>query len=117
MKKNLLFGIAALSLMTILPGCAAFHTGTMSGSAALNSGNFSYVSHDLTGTSTATYIFGIGGMGKQSLVDVAKRDMLRTPLKNNQALANVNVSFKNTVILGVYSEKKCIVTADIVEFK
>lgn len=89
----------------------------MQSSAALNSANFSYTGH-LEGKSTATYIFGIGGMTKRTLVDDARENMLsKNPLKSNQALANLTVNWKRSYILGfVYSTLSCVVTADVVDF-
>jgi len=97
----------------------AFHAGSLSGSAALSSANFDYVQKGVSGSSSAVYILGIGGMAKQKMADEARVDMLKAhPLKANQALANVAVDYKNTLILGtLYRRLTVNVTADIVEFK
>lgn len=90
----------------------------MQSSAALSSANFSYVTN-VKGESSATYVFGIGGLNKETLVDDAqKRMILSNPLKKNQAIANLTVNFKKTYIyFGVITIVKCVVTADIVEFE
>ena len=100
-----------------LTSCAASHSGIFTGSAALSSANFTYTKKEVTGRSTATYILGIGGLAKQTLVDQAKQAMLtNNELKNGEALANVSVNFKNATYLFVYHTVTCIVTADIVAF-
>jgi hypothetical protein len=90
----------------------------MENSASLNSANFSYAKQNIIGKSQATYVLGIGGLAKETLVNEAKQNMLtENPLKNNQTLANLTVNLKKSYYLGVYSTVKCTVTADIVEFK
>ena len=70
-----------------------------------------------SGTASTTKIFGLGGLAKNALVLDAKKDLLQnSPLKEGQALANVTVDFKNSIIFFVITEK-VTVTADIVEFK
>lgn len=77
-----------------------------------------YKKQNIVGESTATYVLGIGGEGRQSLIMEAKKNMLKDNLLlANQALANVSVSYKTTHFLGfLATEVKCIVSADVVEF-
>ncbi len=118
MKKNILKSIFAFTIAIFISSCAAFHSGYMTNSAALSSANFSYVKQNIKGQSTATYVLGIGGLEKVTLVDNAKQQMLATnPLKSNQALANLTVNFKYSFYFGVFSSVNCTVTADVVEFK
>ena len=117
MKNYFLKSVIALSCAFLISSCA-FHTGYMSNSASLSSANFSYVKRNLQGESTATYIFGIGGLGKQTLVDDARIMIINNnPLKDNQTFANITVNFKSSFYLGVVSTVTCTITADIVEFK
>lgn len=112
--RNGIYVLVTIVGMSLLSSCA-LHSGTIGSSTSLSQANFKYVAHDLKGVSSATYVLGIGGI-KRSLVDQAKRRMLESsPLKSNQAIANVNVNFKASNF-GVYSRVKCIVTADVVEF-
>lgn len=115
MKKVLSFALVVI----LFTSCMAFHAGSTSGSAALSSANFDYVQKNITGSSSAVYIFGFGGMAKDRMVSQAKDDMLKKhPLQSNQALANVTVDVKNTLIFGtVYRQFTVNVTADVVEFK
>ena len=113
MKK--LFLLLILSIL--LTGCGAVLGGSFSGSAALSQKNFSYI-RNVKGSSQATYILGIGGLSREGLAKEAKEEMLsKTPLKDNQAIANVTVDYKTSNFLGIYATVKCVITADIVEFK
>ena len=118
MNKSILKTTLIVFTAILLTSCSAGHTGYMSSSASLSSANFSYVKQNIKGEATATYILGIGGLAKETLVDDAKQNMLaQNQLKNNQTLANLTVNFKISRYLGFYATAKCIVTADIVEFK
>ncbi|WP_299818103.1 DUF6567 family protein [uncultured Pontibacter sp.] len=116
--NKLLKSFGALLIAVTFSSCAAFHSGDMASSASLNSANFSYAKQSIKGESTATYVFGIGGMAKESLVANAKQQMLASnPLSANQALANVTVSYKSSLYVGLlYRTVTCTVTADVVEF-
>jgi hypothetical protein len=115
MKSKQYIFIVIVSLF--LSGCAATHSGYMSSSTSLSSANFTYV-NSIRGESTATYILGIGGLSKETLVDDAQKNMfISGPLKKNQAIANLTVNFKNSYfIFGVFATVTCVVTADVVEF-
>lgn len=119
MKKVILKSFFAISIAIFITGCAAIHDGYMANSASLSSNNFSYVKMNVQGTSTATYVLGIGGLAKETLVNDAKQQLLASnPLKSNQTLANLTVNYKNSRYLGVlFMTVKCTVTADVVEFK
>lgn len=118
MKQKFFYLIAVLSISSILTGCIATHVGNMAGSASLDSPNFMYKKQNISGEATATYVLGIGGQARQSLISEAKKSMLKeNPLLKNQALANVTVSFKTTYFLGfIVITVKCDVSADVVEF-
>lgn len=109
---------SAIALMLLLVSCAASHYGGMANSAALSSANFSYVKQNIKGESQATYVLGIGGLAKESLINEAKQNMMaQNPLKDNQALANITVSFKGSSYFIFFGTMKCNVSADVVEFK
>ena len=117
--KNLFSKIALVVFAsTLLTSCMATHAGYITNSAALSSANFEYVSNNIGGVEQVTYILGIGGMAKETLVANAKMNMLsRNALSANQALSNVSVNFKTQYTLGLIVTVTCTVTADIVEFK
>ncbi|MFM1961205.1 MAG: hypothetical protein RLZZ172_50 [Bacteroidota bacterium] len=101
-----------------IQSCVAVHSGSMSNSASLSAPNFSYVKQGVSGESSATYILGIGGLSRQTLVADAKNSMLKEyTLKDNQALSNLTVNFKTSNYFGVFQTVQCFVTADIVQFK
>jgi hypothetical protein len=118
MKKNIFTATFVILFAVLLTSCSALHQGYMANSASLSSANFSYVRNNIKGESTATYILGIGGLAKETLVNDAKQRMLTdNPLKNNQALANLTVNFKTSAYFIFYTTCTCTVTADVVEFK
>jgi hypothetical protein len=101
-------------------GCSASYDSFVVGSSAVLRLNFcANVKQNIKGEATATYVLGIGGLAKETLVDNAKQQMLAsTPLKSNQTLANLTVNFKSSFYLGVlFRTVTCTVTADVVEFK
>ena len=105
-----------IALGTLLTSCA-IHSGYMNNSASLSEANFSYTEQSMRGSSKAVKVLGIGGTGKDALVDEAKNEMLEeTKLYSNQALVNVSVSWKNTGFV-LWTTTRCTVTADIVEFE
>lgn len=68
------------------------------------------------GECSQNYIFGIGGLSKQSMENSAVAEMYRNAnLTGSQAIINTNVSYKNKMIL-VYSQAKCIASGTIIEF-
>ena len=114
--KNMYRSIVFVIGVFAFSSCAT-HNGYMNGSASLSEANFSYAQTSISGEATSLKIFGIGGLGKNAIVEEAKKDMLKkNPLKANQALANVTVNWKNGFYFMVQTNT-CTVTADIVEFK
>ncbi len=72
---------------------------------------------NIYGISKTVKVFGIGGSGKYALVHMAKLNMLGNhELKSNQALVKITVNWKKTTFL-LASTTKCVMTADIVEFR
>lgn len=108
-------------LIVFMSSCASVHNGynSFATSTVLSQANFDYTQKYITGTSTATYILGIGGMKRDALVNDAKQDLMKSiSLKSNQALANVTVDFKLEYIFGgIYVRMICTMNADVVEFK
>lgn len=120
MKKVILKSVLAVTLALFISGCAGVHKGYMGNSAILNQANFSYVKMNIKGEAKAKYIFWFGGYKSESLINDAKQQMLlNNPLKSNQALVNITVNYKVTFtpIYLIVAEVKCVVTADVVEFK
>ncbi len=117
MKNRIFKTLLLLFVGSIIFSCAT-HDGYMLSSASLSSNNFKYVVKDAVGTATATYIIGIGGHSKQSLVAEAKKNLLeKYNFKDNNALVNLTVNWKKTFVNPIAYRNRCTITADIVEFK
>ena len=113
--RNLKSLLAIVVSVILLSSCAV-HNGFMKNSASLSEANFSYVNQSISGMSSAQYVFVIGGLNRQALVEEAKKDMLKNnPLQPNQVLANVTVNWKYSFYVVVF-RTECTVTADVVEF-
>ena len=111
--KSLIF---ILTGSIIFSSCVALHDGAMVPSTSLSSANFNYIGQ-ANGNASAMYFLGIGGLNKPTLVGNAKSEMMRKfPLKSNQAYANVTVNFKNSFYFGILVDRRCTITADVVEF-
>jgi len=115
MKKVFRLLIIVISVLSF--SSCAFHSGYMNNSASLSQANFDYTQKSISGTATTSKFFGLGGLGKLAMVEEAKKDMLKNyPLQSNQALVNVTINWKNSIIFFIMTNS-CTVTADIVEFK
>ena len=117
--KSAIFRLCAVFLISyIMTSCAASHSGNMLNSASLSTDNFYYVKTNVFASAECTYFLGLGGYEHEALVGEAKQNLyLKTRLSNNQALANVTVSWKTQVtFLGFVVRRKCTISADVVEF-
>lgn len=117
MRLKLFIGI----LVTLfLSSCFTLHKGGFSNSTTLHTNNFRYVQKNVAGFSSTSYFLGFGGgLGMSGgLIRNAKNDLYsKIILKDNQALANVNVDFKTAFFLnGIFIGIECVYSADIVEF-
>ena len=119
MKSTLFKFFYIILAAGLLSSCVAYHGGYMTSSASLQSNNFEYVKFNVSGSAQATYVLGIGGFRKDALVADAKENLeTRNLISPNQTLANVTVNWTTKITwLGLVTSKRCVVTADIVEFK
>ena len=109
MKKLISF----ISLGLLLSSCA-FHSGIMTGNP-----NFTSPDYELTslaiGTASTEKVFGIGGLGTDTLVLEAKKNLYSNfPLKKGQSYSNLTVDFKNSFYI-VNSKTMVTISADIVQ--
>jgi hypothetical protein len=83
----------------------------------LNRGNFKVIDR-VSGTSSATYYFGVGGMKNQALLDLAMTDLLKkTDLTEKpRALVNQTVDVHKGGFLFIYSKITVKITAHVIEF-
>ncbi|MDR2475189.1 MAG: hypothetical protein LBD45_04955 [Bacteroidales bacterium] len=116
MNKLCLNMVMAATAVVLFTGCA-IHSGVMENSVALSANNFRYIQRNVEATASVLYVFGIGGLNEKAIVNSAKSELLeRYPLRDNQALANISVSWKTMHILFFATKKYCTISADIVEF-
>jgi hypothetical protein len=101
----------------LLTSCFTSHTGSITSSVALNQDNF-FIEESVSGSATATYIFGIGGNNQEALVAQAKRDLLdKTDFSlGSRALANEVLDFQVQSTLGIVTKVTATVTAHVVNF-
>ena len=115
--KTIKAACAILVISVILSGCGiqraiVLNTNNNVTNVELSKKNFK-VLEKVSGTSTATYIFGIGGLTKKSLIENAKTEMLSNSHLEGNARAIVNVTveehfrfylvvFKRTIIVNGY---------------
>lgn len=82
----------------------------------LNQSNFKVIGQ-AEGESSATYIFGIGGMSTKALKNNAINEMSKNAnLKGSQTLTNITTQTSIKTILGVYTKVTYTATANVVEF-
>lgn len=117
--KNLLF--VALATM-FLSSCAMHnsYTGNLNAhqtNVVLSESNY-VVKDQVTGKAEATYVFGIGGIGKKSLFNAARQDMYMNADLNGKSRALINETFETKTSFFLIVWKKQITTsAHVIEFK
>lgn len=118
LKNALLFSLFFL----FLSSCgihSAYVSNVNSNSSVVNLSmkNFEVVER-VSGSSTATYFLGIGGITNKALVDKAKSNMLEHAFMAGKARAIINVTHEShvTFILPFFVQKTVTVSAHIIEF-
>ena len=84
----------------------------------LQSANFSVLKH-VEGSATATYILGFGGLSKYTLIDLARKEMLKNAglEGGSKAIANMITETHIAQIFPFYLRKTVTVSGMVVEFK
>lgn len=105
MKKLHVF-IAGIIGLFLLTGCAGtnlsqhVNNDVTQTSVVLSQNNYRIVG-ETSGTSTSTYILGIGGLSKTALTSNSRADMYANArLKDGQAIINVSTTVSYKVIAG-----------------
>jgi len=118
MKKLFFSMFVSVSLFS---GCASHsaYTGNLNThqtNVELSSNNFKVV-NEVSGSATATYVFGIGGLSKKSLVQVARQEMLSKAdlVGGSKALVNETLDTKTSFFF-LFWKKKVNTSAHVVEF-
>ncbi|MEB2781514.1 DUF6567 family protein [Algoriphagus sp. C2-6-M1] len=118
MKRILLsFGVAAL----LFSGCATHsaYTGTVNThqtNVVLSENNYK-VTDQVTGSAKATYVLGIGGLSKKSLVEAARQDMYSKAnlVGGSKALVNETFDTKSSFFI-LFWKKQVTTSASVIEF-
>ena len=111
MKKYICFFFTAI----IFSGCATLHDGYLTGVVPASQDNFTYAGNAV-GKAQATYILGIGGLGREGLVREAKNNLINNnPVDNGQVLVNYTIDDERSFYLFVWTHK-VIISADILQF-
>ena len=105
-------GIATGVNMTKYPSYAPTHT-----EVRLLENNFKVVGL-AKGEWSATYVLGIGGFSKKSLMNSALSDMYeKANLTGSQTIINVTTTVSSKhIIWGIYSQRTAVATGTIIEF-
>lgn len=83
----------------------------------LSKNNFKVIDR-VSGKSSATYVFGIGGLSNKALVEKAKVKMLENAnlIGSSKAIINVATESHSSLFFPFYSRKTITVSAHVVEF-
>lgn len=121
--KKINFLIAGIFSLVLLTGCAGtnqsqhVNNDVTQTSVVLSQNNYRIVG-ETSGTSTSTYILGIGGLSKTALTSNSRADMYANArLKDGQAIINVSTTVSYKVIAGpIYMQRIATTTGYIIEF-
>lgn len=92
------------------------NSGTNLTNVELSHANYRIVK-DVEGFSSASYVFGIGGLSRKATRDNAIADMMRkADLTDSQAIVNVHIKNHFSSVLFFYMRHSCSVTAQVIEF-
>lgn len=107
----ILFSSCAGFNSTIYPKESPAHTQVL-----LQENNFRVIK-TVEGEWSATYILGIGGLSKESLLNSATSNMYKNAqLTGSQTIINITSVVSSKTILGIYTKKTAIVSGTIIEF-
>jgi hypothetical protein len=109
--------IGVITLMVLFSGCAT-QKGYVLSSTHPGKNNFIVIKNNVQGVVKATSVFGLGRSSKGALINEAKTQLIESNhLTVNQSLVNLKVSWKMVSARPFLVTNKCIVTADIVEYR
>lgn len=117
MKKALLRLALALTAVFSLSSCATvldhnLYDNMTQTRVTLDSNNFTVVK-TVEGTSTAKYIFGIGGPGKENAIAELYKN---AELSGSQKIIDISVVERYKTVLGVYNEVEYTAIGVVIEF-
>lgn len=116
------FNLTAIVLTLFLTGCgmSTSMVGNVSNTVTtveLSKKNFK-VLEKVTGTSTNTYIFGIGGLSNRSLVEKAKNQMMGNADLTNGSKTVINITYDThmSLVYPIFFRKEVTASGFVVEF-
>jgi hypothetical protein len=116
--KRQIVKIGLVALVTVFSTSCAMQKDFMLSSTHPDKKNFIVIKSDVVSTAKTTSVLGIGGLTKQSLVNIATGQLLESShLTSTQSLANIKVNWKMVYARPLLVTNRCTVTADIVEHK
>jgi hypothetical protein len=120
MKKNILISISLV--MLLITSCASFNPNVSSANVnqtqvILQSNNFR-VLKKVEGSAAATYILGIGGLGKKGLVSAARKDMFeKSGIKGSQVIISEHTEWKTSNLIPYVWGRAVVTTSGyLIEF-
>ncbi|MDO8967923.1 DUF6567 family protein [Algoriphagus sp.] len=120
MKNALKIVLCGISL-SVMSSCATHsaYTGNLKSQntqVILSQDNFK-IGERIEGKANATYVFGIGGLSKKSLVETARTNMFQNANLQGSPKALVNETFSTkTSFFLLFWKHQVNVSADVVEF-
>lgn len=122
MKLSKVF-LLLLTGIALLSGCGLHTTvvGNLNNQVTnveLSQNNFKVIDK-VSGQSTATYIFGIGGLSNKALIEKAKSQMLESAnlVGNARAIVNLTTEDHITLVFPVFYRRTVNVSGHVIEFQ
>ncbi len=113
--------LLVITFLVLFSGCGFNHAtienyNTNLTNVELSNKNFIILDR-ISGESTATYIFGIGGKSHKALLQEAMAQLYNNANLNGSAKALVNVAYEShTTTIIIYSKKTLTASANVIEF-
>ena len=121
MKKAINFLLVSI-VAIVMASCAGLNTTPYQNEPVetkviLKEANYTIVK-EVEGSWSATYIFGIGGYSKKSLLNNAIGNMYENAqLTGNQQIINITTTVSTKSVLGIYLKREVRAHGYVIEFK
>jgi type III secretory pathway lipoprotein EscJ len=120
MKK--IFSLFTLATLLLLSSCSVFNPNVSSSNlnqtqVVLQSNNFKVIKK-VEGSASATYILGIGGLGKKGLVSAARKDMYdNSGIVGSQVIISEHTEWKTSNLIPYVWGRAVVTTSGyLIEF-
>lgn len=102
-------------LVALMATSCAYHGGMITSTPNFQNGKKVEYVDIATGYSKVSYFLGMGGMGKEALINQAKRNIYATyPLKPGQSFENMTINEKTTIFFP-FVKKEILAVADVAQ--